>query len=161
MERSSDKAENYMNSVLKGTADRFSDDSWQYIANFHSQNARWYCCNSRGYDYFEYTALRKPTLLSTSGWYSCFWCIWVQISTPHISEIHRTHVQYAPLAITPVWLWFVASLFRIQSLDSLSGKTFYRNTSWSLGAARFKRFQLLWNLTGISVASLPRSLSKY
>ena len=47
-------------------------------------------------------------------------------------------------------------------LSSLSGKTSYRKTSWSIEAARcgFRLSQLLWNLTATSAAAvLPRCLS--
>ena len=44
---------------------------------------------------------------------------------------------------------------------SQSGRTPYRKISWSLKAARFRfrLFQSLWNLTGISAAVLPKNLS--
>ena len=42
MERLSDKTEICMNWYLKCIADRFSNDSWQYIAKRHSQHAEWY-----------------------------------------------------------------------------------------------------------------------
>ena len=53
--------------------------------------------------------------------------------------------------------------YRHLGLYSLSGKTSYRNISWSLEAARFgfKLFQSLWNLAGTSAALLPRCLSNY
>ena len=47
---------------------------------------------------------------------------------------------------------------RIQGLYSLSGKTSYRQISWSLEAARLDVIIIapLWNLTGTSAALLPR-----
>ena len=50
-----------------------------------------------------------------------------------------------------------------EGLYSLSRKTSYRKISWSFEAARFgfRRFQLLWNLTGTSSATLPRCLSNF
>ena len=50
-----------------------------------------------------------------------------------------------------------------QGLYSLGGMTSYRKISWSFGAARFgfRLFQLLWHLTGPSVAALARCLSNY
>ena len=44
---------------------------------------------------------------------------------------------------------------------SLSGRTSYRKTSWSIEATRFRfsLFQPLWKLIGISPAALPRWLS--
>ena len=51
----------------------------------------------------------------------------------------------------------------VQGLYSLSGKTSYGKSSWSLEAARFgfRLFQSLWNLTGTSAAALPRCLSNF
>ena len=50
-----------------------------------------------------------------------------------------------------------------QGLYSLSGKTSYRQISWSLEAARLSVIVIvsLWNLTGISAALLPRCLSNF
>ena len=58
-----------------------------------------------------------------------------------------TQISYVPL-IVPYW---------IQGLYSLSGKTSYRQISWSLEAARLDVaiVVLLWNLTGTSAAALP------
>ena len=52
---------------------------------------------------------------------------------------------------------------QIQGLYSLSRKTSYRKISWSLEVARFgfRLFQLLWNLTGTSAATLPRCLLNF
>ena len=49
----------------------------------------------------------------------------------------------------------------IQGIYSPSGKTSYRQISWKLEAARLHVIMIvsLWNLTGISAALLPRSLS--
>ena len=51
----------------------------------------------------------------------------------------------------------------IQGLYSLSGKTSYRQISWSLGAARLDVAMVvsLWNLTGTSAAALPRYLPNF
>ena len=48
-------------------------------------------------------------------------------------------------------------------LYSLSGKTSYRQISWSLEAARLDVAMVvsLWNLTGTSAASLPRYLPNF
>ena len=48
-------------------------------------------------------------------------------------------------------------------LYSLSGKTSYRQISWSLEAARLDVVMVvsLWNLTGTSAAALPRYLPKF
>ena len=45
----------------------------------------------------------------------------------------------------------------------ISGRTSYREISWTLEAARFGFiiFQSLWNLTGIPAAALPRCLSNF
>ena len=50
-----------------------------------------------------------------------------------------------------------------QGLYSLSGKTSYRQISWSLEAARLSVIMIVshWNLTGISAALLPRCLSNF
>ena len=50
-----------------------------------------------------------------------------------------------------------------QGLYSLSGKTSYRQISWSLEAARLDVTMVvsLWNLTGTSAAALPRYLSNF
>ena len=49
------------------------------------------------------------------------------------------------------------------SLYSLSGKTSYRQISWSLEAARLDVAMVvsLWNLTGTSAAALPRYLPNF
>ena len=59
--------------------------------------------------------------------------------------------------------WWIADLPTSQGLYSLNVETSYRKISWSLEAARFGfgLFQLLWNLTGISAAALPRCLSNF
>ena len=51
----------------------------------------------------------------------------------------------------------------LQGLYSLSGKTPYRQISWSLEAARLCVIIIvsLWNLTGISAALLPKCLSNF
>ena len=51
----------------------------------------------------------------------------------------------------------------IHGLYSLSGKTSYRQISWSLEAARLDVAMVvsLWNLTGTSAASLPRYLPNF
>ena len=50
-----------------------------------------------------------------------------------------------------------------QGLYSLSGKTSYRQISWSLKAARLDVAMgvSLWNLTGTSAAALPRYLPNF
>ena len=50
-----------------------------------------------------------------------------------------------------------------QGLYSLSGNTSYRQISWSLEATRLGviRIVMLWNLTGVSAALLPRCLSNF
>ena len=52
---------------------------------------------------------------------------------------------------------------RCQGLYSLSGKTSYRQISWSLEAARLGVIIIapLWNLTGASAAALPKGLSNF
>ena len=56
-----------------------------------------------------------------------------------------------------------ADQIEIPGLYSLSAKTYYRQISWSLEAARFDVLiiVLLWNLTEISAAMLPRGLSNF
>ena len=65
--------------------------------------------------------------------------------------------------LSSLYRWVSARKTQLQGLYSLSGKTSYRKISWSLEAARFGFgfFQLLWNLTGISAAALPRCLSNF
>ena len=55
------------------------------------------------------------------------------------------------------------SISCLQGLYSLSGKTSYRQISWSLEAARLGVAMVvsLWNLTGTSAALLPRYLSNF
>ena len=50
-----------------------------------------------------------------------------------------------------------------QGFCSLSGRAYYRKKSWSIEAARLDVLMIisLWNLTGISAALLPRSLSNF
>ena len=51
----------------------------------------------------------------------------------------------------------------VDLIESLSGKTSYRQISWSLQAASLgvKMIVLFWNLAGISAALLPRCLSRF
>ena len=55
------------------------------------------------------------------------------------------------------------SIAKAQGLYSLSGKTSYRQISWSLEAARLDVAMVvsLWNLTGTSAAALPRYLPNF
>ena len=58
----------------------------------------------------------------------------------------------------------VKSFYEPQGLYSLSGKTSYRQISWSLEAARLDVAMVvvsLWNLTGTSAAVLPRYLPNF
>ena len=57
----------------------------------------------------------------------------------------------------------IGNVGTIQGLYSLSGRTSYRQISWSLEAARLGVIMIvsLWNLTGISVALLPRCLLNF
>ena len=61
--------------------------------------------------------------------------------------------------LTEVWIRNIGTL----GLYSLSGKTSYRQISWSLEAARLGVIMIvwLWNLTGISAALLPRCLLNF
>ena len=54
-------------------------------------------------------------------------------------------------------------LYLYHGLYSLSGKTSYRQISWSLEAARLDVAMVvsLWNLTGTSAAALPRNLPNF
>ena len=56
---------------------------------------------------------------------------------------------------------FLSANTQAWSSDSLSGRTSYRNISWSLEATRFvfRLFQSLWNLTSTSAIALPRCRS--
>ena len=56
-----------------------------------------------------------------------------------------------------------SSPFPFLGLYSLSGKTSYRQISWSLEAARLDVAMVvsLWNLTGTSAAALPRYLPNF
>ena len=53
--------------------------------------------------------------------------------------------------------------FRTLGLYSLSGKTSYRQISWSLKAARLDVAMVvsLWNLAGTSAAALPKYLPNF
>ena len=59
--------------------------------------------------------------------------------------------------------WYGAQSHLSQGFYSLSGKTSYRQISWSLEAARLDVAMAvsLWNLTGTSAAALPRYLSNF
>ena len=59
--------------------------------------------------------------------------------------------------------WREQSPASVLGLYSLSGKTSYRQISWSLEAARLSVIVIVshWNLTGISAALLPRCLSNF
>ena len=58
---------------------------------------------------------------------------------------------------------FVSLVEADLGLYSLSGKTSYRQISWSLEAARLDVAMIvsLWNLTGTSAAALPRYLPNF
>ena len=81
-------------------------------------------------------------------------------STEYVTcTICATHSNLRPnhkISLTPGWQC-------IQGLYSLSGKTSYRQISWSLEAARLGVIMIvsLWNLTGISAALLPRCLLNF
>ena len=65
-----------------------------------------------------------------------------------------------PQNVTMTWAsWRLKSL----GLYSLSGKTSYRQISWSLEAARLDVAMVvsLWNVTGTSAAALPRYLPNF
>ena len=57
----------------------------------------------------------------------------------------------------------IDTLRRTQGLYSLSGKTSYRQISWSLEAARLDAAMVvsLWNLAGTPAAALPRYLPNF
>ena len=82
------------------------------------------------------------------------------------THIDMRHCRY-PLHHPSTWLslhtWLGWGDPRIQGLYSLSRKTSYRKISWSLEVSRFglRLYQLLWNLTGTSAATLPRCLSNF
>ena len=67
---------------------------------------------------------------------------------------------------TGLYWWHITWMCQNQGilgLYSLSGKTSYRQISWSLEAARLSVIMIVshWNLTGISAALLPRCLSNF
>ena len=62
------------------------------------------------------------------------------------------------------WLFNIScTVVRLQGLYSLSGKTSYRQISWSLEATRLNVIIVvsLWNLTGTSAAALPMCLLNF
>ena len=79
------------------------------------------------------------------------------------AHLHQCASHPADYAHELIYLCDATWMLPLQGLYSLSGKTSYRKISWSLEAARFGfgLFQLLWNLTGISAAALPRCLSNF
>ena len=72
---------------------------------------------------------------------------------------HGAHLDVLSFSCTPCSRREDATL----GLYSLSGKTSYRQISWSLEAARLGVIIIapLWNLTGTSAALLPRGLSNF
>ena len=75
------------------------------------------------------------------------WCTWLAI---------HDHAS-----VTAVWDSNTTDQQHDLGLYSLSGKTSYRQISWSLEAARLCVIMIVshWNLTGISAALLPSCLS--
>ena len=70
---------------------------------------------------------------------------------------------YKILFKSPLGVYYTggfSAMIAKQGLYSLSGKTSYRQISWSLEAARLDVVMVvsLWNLTGTSAAALPRYL---
>ena len=77
-----------------------------------------------------------------------------------VSKGHRDLIFLKSWEWLPGW---ELSTYQGQGLYSLSRKTSYRKISWRLEVARFgfRLFQLLWDLTGTSAATLPRCLSNF
>ena len=77
--------------------------------------------------------------------------------------VSKIHGMYIPCDMHTVLFCFVLFWCGHVSLYSLSGKTSCRQISWCLKAARLDVMMIvsLWNLTGISVALLPRCLSNF
>ena len=97
---------------------------------------------------------------------------WEQTSVKFLSKyktfhswksVWKYHLQMAAMLSRGRWVNPWINLIQCQGLYSLSGKTSYRQISWSLEAARLDVTMIvsLWNLTGISAAVLPRCLSNF
>ena len=90
-------------------------------------------------------------------------------NAPISSEIANTALcpvaadSPAPSAVARAGTSAGTMIIKNLGLYSLSGKTSYRQTSWSLEAARLDVIMVppLWNLTDISAALLPRCLSNF
>ena len=79
-------------------------------------------------------------------------------SLPLYPSSLRNSRDYYARVVSVISMEILICHHRIHGLYSLSGKTSYRNISWSLEAARFglRFFPSLWNLTGTWAAALPR-----
>ena len=111
--------------------------------NYPTLNATWLymreCCNVTGK---EINVFSSQYLWHAGKLYECCY-------RKNCDGQRNTHVAIAKIAT--------------RGLYSLSGKTSYRQISWSLEAARLDAIMIvsLWNLTGISAALPPRCLSNF
>ena len=93
-------------------------------------------------------------------------CIWINgwVNNSEAGDLRRYRAHYDVIVMCRTDT-SVARLLHSSSQDlyPLSGKTSYRQISWSLEAARLGVIIIapLWNLTGTSAALLPRSLSNF
>ena len=95
----------------------------------------------------------------------------IQSSFTGIGALAELNLGLLMLLCNDVFHWLGASLElncirasdATQGLYSLSGKTSYRQISWSLEAARLDVAIIVsfWNLTGTSAAAVPRYLSNF
>ena len=106
-------------------------------------------------EYLQTRTLSKSTHLFIRGWLQISWQYCV---TKHIKWLYG-------LAKSTINTIKASRLLRtcLLGLYSLSGKTSYRQISWSLEAAILGVIKIvsLWNLTGISAALLPRCLLNF
>ena len=114
------------------------------------------CC-----EYFLFKTIVKPPFKSLWPNETTWW----QRSGSTLAQVKGLlHHGSKPL-LEPVWAYHRRGplAFILLGLYSLSGKTSYRQISWSLEAARLDVAMVvsLWNLTGTSAALLPRYLPNF
>ena len=94
------------------------------------------------------------------------WWIWINTSCEFIMNDYITTTKQSTTKPCAYFLGYTVPAAKWKSLlglYSLSGKTSYRQISWSLEAARLDVAMVvsLWNLTGTSAALLPRYLPNF
>ena len=93
-------------------------------------------------------------------------CYGIKSRIMHLINRHNISLGKDPFLYRPkkmFHLWYLPSFIATLGLYSLSFKTFYRQISWTLEAARLDAIMIVphWHLIGTSAALLPGCLSNF